>query len=341
MAEASLRLESRPFGAVQGIPVDRYTLARAGGVEISILTYGGAVQSLRVPDGANVVLGFSELDGYLAAGDAYLGAIVGRCANRIAGGELPLDGTVYRLSRNERSHHLHGGVAGFDKKVWRAQPRSGEHEIAVVLSHTSEDGDEGYPGRVDVEAVYSLTLDDVVRIELRAVTTRPTVVNLTSHPMVNLAGEGLGTILEHELQLDADRYTPVDAELIPTGELAPVAGTPMDFRGPAEIGSRLGGDYDHNFVLNGHDAAMARLVDRRSGRALEVRTTEPGLQVYTGGKLDVASGGAYERFAGVALEPQRFPDSPHHRHFPSAVLRPGERYESTTELRFSIGSSDQ
>jgi aldose 1-epimerase len=157
MADASLRLESRPFGAVQGVTVDRYTLARAGGVEISILTYGGVVQSLRVPDGANVVLGFSELDGYLAAGDAYLGAIVGRCANRIAGAELPLDGTVYRLSRNERSHHLHGGVAGFDKKVWQAQPRSDEHEIAVVLSHTSDDGDEGYPGRVDVEAVCSTT----------------------------------------------------------------------------------------------------------------------------------------------------------------------------------------
>ena len=223
-----------------------------------------------------------------------------------------------------------------------AQPRIGEHEIAIVLSHTSEDGDEGYPGRVDIEAVYSLTLDDVVRIEFRAVTTQPTVVNLTSHPMVNLAGEGLGTILEHELRLDADRYTPVDAELIPTGELAPVAGTPLDFRGAAEIGSRLGGDYDHNFVLNERSAAAAaRLVDPGSGRALEIRTTEPGLQVYTGGNLDAASGGAYERFAGVALEPQRFPDSPHHPHFPSAVLRPSERYESTTELRFSTATSDQ
>jgi aldose 1-epimerase len=336
-----LSVESRPFGTVQGIPVDRYTLAREGGVELSILTYGGVVQSLRVPDGTNVVLGFSELAGYVAAGDAYLGAIVGRCANRIAGGELPLDGHVYRLSRNERGHHLHGGAAGFDKKVWRARPRIAEHEIAVVLLHTSEDGDEGYPGRIDVEAVYSLALDDTVRIELRAVTTRPTVVNLTSHPMFNLAGDGRGTILEHELWVDADRYTPVDAELIPTGELAPVAGTPMDFRRPAEVGSRLDGDYDHNFVLNERDGSAARLVDRRSRRALEIRTTEPGLQVYTGGNLAAASGGAYERFAGVALEPQRFPDSPHHLHFPTAVLRPGERYESTTELRFSSGLGDQ
>jgi aldose 1-epimerase len=341
MADASLRLESQPFGTVQGIPVDRYTLARAGGVEISILTYGGTVQSLRVPDGTNVVLGFPELAGYLAAGDAYLGAIVGRCANRIACGELPLDGHVYRLSRNERSHHLHGGATGFDKKVWRARSRIAEREIAVVLSHTSEDGDEGYPGRVDVEAVYSLTLDDTVRIELRAVTTQPTVVNLTSHPMFNLAGEGRGTILEHELRLDADRYTPVDAELIPTGEIAPVAGTPLDFRRPAEVGLRLGGDYDHNFVLNQRDVSAARLVDRWSGRALEICTTEPGLQVYTGGKLDGATGGAFERFAGVALEPQRFPDSPHHPHFPTAILRPGERYAATTELRFSSGLSDQ
>jgi aldose 1-epimerase len=328
MADPPLRLDCRPFGMVQGASVDRYTLARAGGLEISILTYGGIVQSIRLPDGTSVVLGFPELDGYLAAGDAYLGAIVGRCANRIARGELPLDGNVYRLSRNEGEHHLHGGVAGFDKKVWRARPRIGEREIAVVLAHTSEDDDEGYPGRVDVEAVYSLTLDDVVRIELRAATTKPTVVNLTTHSLFNLAGEGRGTIFAHELTLAADRYTPVDAQLIPTGELAPVAGTPMDFRRPTEIGSRLGGDYDHNFVLN--ERVAARLTDRGSGRSLEIRTTEPGLQLYTGGKLD----GAYERFAGVALEPQRFPDSPHHAHFPSAVLRPGERYESTTELRF-------
>jgi aldose 1-epimerase len=335
MADGPFRLESRPFGTVQGIPVDRYTLARAGGVEISILTYGGVIQSLRVADGTNVVLGFSELDGYLAAGSAYLGAIVGRSANRIARGELPLDGTVYRLSRNECGHHLHGGAAGFDKKVWQARPRVGEREVAVVLSHTSESGDEGYPGRVDVEAVYSLTLDDAVRIELRAVTTEPTAVNLTSHPMYNLAGEGRGTILEHQLRIDADRYTPVDAELIPTGDLAPVAGTPLDFRSPAEVGSRLGGDYDHNFVLIERDASAAQLVDRRSGRVMELRTTEPGLQVYTGGKLDAATDGVYERFAGVALEPQRFPDAPHHSHFPSIVLRPGEQYESTTELRFS------
>jgi aldose 1-epimerase len=207
------------------------------------------------------------------------------------------------------------------------------------LSYTSEDGDEGYPGKVDVEVVYSLTLDNVVRIEYRAITTQATIVNLTSHSLFNLAGEGRGTVLEHELWLDADRYTPVDPDLIPTGEVAPVAGTPMDFRRPAEIGSRMGGDYDHNFVLNERDASAARLLDRRSGRALEIRITEPGIQLYTGGKLDGtlvgASGSRYERFAGVALETQRFPDSPNHAQFPTAVLRPGERYESTTELRFS------
>jgi aldose 1-epimerase len=326
MADTPLRVECRPFGTV-----DRYTLSRAGGVEISILTYGGVVQSLRTPDGTDVVLGFSELDGYLANGDAYLGAIVGRCANRIARGELPLDRNVYRLSRNEGDNHLHGGYAGFDKKVWRARPRVRDDEVAVVLSLTSEDGDEGYPGRVDAEAVYTLTLDDVVRIELRAVTTKPTVVNLTSHSHFNLAGEG--TILEHELWLDADRCTPVDSNLIPTGELAPVAGTPLDFRRPRTID----GDHDVNFALNapGLAVAAARLADPRTGRALEMRTTEPGLQLYTGDKLAGATGGVHERFAGVALEAQRFPDAPHHPHFPSAVLRPGERYESTTELRFS------
>jgi aldose 1-epimerase len=354
MSNTPLRLDSRSFGTAQGLGVDRYTLTRAGGVEISILSYGGIVQSIRVPDrtGAseNVVLGFSELDRYLAAGDAYLGAIVGRCANRIAHGELTLDGRVHRLSRNEGDNHLHGGHAGFDKKVWRARPRVGEREIAVALSYTSDDGDEGYPGRVDVEVVYSLTLDDVIRIELHAVTTQPTVVNLTSHSLFNLAGEGRGTILEHELWLHADRYTPVGPGLIPTGELASVAGTPMDFRRPAEIGSRigeafdqlvLGSGYDHNFALTGCDLSgpAARLADGRSGRVLEIRTTEPGIQLYTGGKLDGtlvgARGNRYERFAGVALETQRFPDAPNHAHFPSAVLRPGERYESTTELRFS------
>jgi aldose 1-epimerase len=344
MADTPLRLDCRSFGTTQGLGVDRYILTRAGGVEISILTYGGIIQAIRVPDrsgtSANIVLGFSELDGYLAAGDAYLGVIVGRCANRIAHGEFTLDGRVHRLSRNEGDNHLHGGHFGFDKKVWQARPGIGEREVAVVLSHTSEDGDEGYPGKVDVEVVYSLTLDNVVRIESRAVTTQATVVNLTSHSLFNLAGEGRGTVLEHELWLGADRYTPVDPELIPTGQLAPVAGTPLDFRRPAEIGSRLGGDYDHNFVLNERAVSAARLLDRRSGRALEIRTTEPGLQLYTGGKLDGtlvgASGHRYERFAGVALETQRFPDSPNHAQFPSAVLRPGERYESTTELRFPL-----
>jgi len=354
MADTPLRLDCRCFGTVQGLDVDCYTLARAGGVEISILSYGGIIQSIRVPDrtGAseNVVLGFSDLDDYLAAGDAYLGAIVGRCANRIAHGQFTLDGRAHRLTCNEGDNHLHGGHAGFDKKVWRARPRVGEREIAVVLSHTSEDGDEGYPGKVDVEVVYSLTLDNVVRIECRAVTTHATVVNLTSHSLFNLAGEGRGTVLEHELWLEADRYTLVDPELIPTGELAPVAGTPMDFRRPAEIGSRigetfdqlfLGSGYDHNFALDARDpsAPAARLADGRSGRVLEISTTEPGIQLYTGGKLDGtlvgARGSVYQRFAGVALETQRFPDAPNHAHFPSAVLRPGERYESTTELRFS------
>jgi aldose 1-epimerase len=316
----SLRLDSRPFGTTHGLDVDLYRLA-AGALEISILTYGGIVQALRVPDRAgetaNVVLGFPGLDGYLIAAGAYLGPIIGRYANRIARGEFELDGTRYRLSRNEGENHLHGGVAGFNTKVWRAETRESEREVAVALSLESPDGDEGYPGALDVEVTYSLDADGVFRIDFRATTTRPTVISLTSHPLFNLAGKGAGSVLDHELEIDADAYVAVDAELIPTGELVPVEGTPLDFRRARPIA----GAFDHCFVLNG---GPTRLVDPRSGRALEIRTTEPGLQLYTG------------NHRGVALETQRLPDSPNHANFPSPVLRPGEVFESTTELRFSV-----
>lgn len=349
---------SEPFGTTaQGVGVDLYTLANKPGIEVSILTYGGIVQSIRVPDRAgetaNVVLGFSELAPYLEPGGAYFGAVVGRYANRISNAAFVLDGRAHRLSQNEGKNHLHGGHEGFNKKVWRARPRINDTEAAVVLLHTSPACEEGYPGALEVEIVYSLTVEGVVRIQYQAVATEATVVSLTNHSLFNLQGEGSGSILEHELEINADRYTPIDAGLIPTGELAPVAGTPLDFRRPTKIGARIGdrfeqivlaAGYDHNFVLNGesgeHQGTAARLVDGWSGRTLEIRTTEPGLQLYTGNRLDGTRNGTggkpYVRFAGVALETQRFPDSPNKAHFPASVLRPGDRYRSTTELAFSV-----
>jgi aldose 1-epimerase len=294
------------------------------------------------------------MDGYLAARHTYFGAIVGRYANRIRGACYQLDGHTVHLTANEGRNHLHGGHVGFDKHVWRAEAQQREDGVALTLSRTSEDGEEGYPGAVQAEVSYVLTADRVVRIEYRAVATRATVINMTNHSLFNLAGEGNGTILGHELQIAARAYTPIDDELIPTGELAPVEGSPLDFRMRAKIGARIGADhdqlrraggYDHNFVVTASagPAALrlaARLVDPASRRSLEVHTTEPGLQVYTGNRLDGtlfgASGRPYERFAGIALEAQRFPDSPNRASFPSAVLRPGEAYCSVTELRLGV-----
>jgi aldose 1-epimerase len=351
-----LEVTSQPFGVLEdGSEVDLYLLRRLGGIECAILTYGGIIQSLRVPARTgkldNVVLGFSDLARYVAAPNLYLGAIVGRYANRIARGAFSLDGRSHQLSQNDGRNHLHGGHIGFDKKVWRARTRRTDNDVGLVRWHSSLAGDEGYPGALEAEVVYTLAADDVIRIEYRAVATQPTIVSLTNHSLFNLAGEGNGTILTHQLEINAARYLSVDAELIPTGELSPVEGTPFDFRSPARIGSRIGvrdpqlvfaGGYDHNYVLNdGGDALpvkAARLTDGASGRTLEVRTTEPGLQVYTGNRLDGSalgvSGRRYERFGGIALETQRFPDSPNHPRFPSAVLRPGETLSSITELRF-------
>lgn len=354
--DAPLSVKSHPFGAIEGRRVDLYTLANPRGIEISILTYGACIQSLLVPDKAgrqaNVVLGFPTLEQYRAS-NAYFGATIGRFANRIAKGELLLDGRLHRLSRNEGDNHLHGGNAGFDRKIWQARTERGQDEVAVVLWYSSPNGEEGYPGALEVEVRYSLDSENVVRIQYRAATSHATVVNLTNHSLFNLSGEGSGTILSHDLEIAAARYTPIDRELIPTGELLPVAGTPMDFRRPRKIGSRIGqqyeqlmltGGYDHNYVLDRGDGSSphlaARLTDDRSGRSLEIRTTEPGLQVYTGNRLDGTLTGAtglrYQRFAGIALETQRFPDSPNHPRFPSVVLRPASSYVSTTELAFAI-----
>jgi aldose 1-epimerase len=296
----------------------------------------------------DIVLGFDALDGYFS-NSPYLGVVVGRYANRIANGRFSLDGATYTLATNNAPNHLHGGVRGFDKVLWTSEPYRGPHPT-VRLRYRSDDGEEGYPGNLDVAVEYTLTEGNDLEIRYEATTDKATVVNLSNHSYFNLAGSG--DILAHRIQIHADRYTPVSSTLIPTGELAPVAGTPFDFRQVETIGARIdadheqirfGGGYDHNFVLNtagtlAQLAPAARVVDPASGRTLEVRTSEPGVQFYTGNFLDgtvTGKGGvAYARRSGFCLETQHFPDSPNQPSFPSTVLRPGERFQSATVFTF-------
>jgi aldose 1-epimerase len=342
-------LATRPFGtAPDGAAVDLYTLDSAAGVTVSVLTYGAAVQGLWAPDRYrrvdNVVLGFPSLADYLVAGGHYFGATVGRYANRIARGTFALDGVTYELPRNDGENSLHGGTVGFDKRIWRvSQAQAIGDRARLALRYTSRDGEMGYPGTLAVQVVYTLSSDGTLRLEYRAETDAPTVVNLTNHTYWNLAGEGSGTIDDHVLTLAAHRYTPVDSTLIPTGEVASVADTLLDFTRPSPIGPRIGDGYDHNFVIDRGDASSlvlaARVDEPTSGRRLEVHTTEPGLQFYSGNLLDDTlpgpSGRAYGRRHGFTLETQHFPDSPNQPRFPSTVLRPGEVFESTTIYRLS------
>jgi aldose 1-epimerase len=348
-------ITKRPFGkTAAGETVDIYTLRNAGGVETEITNYGGIVVSLKTPDRkgqmADVVLGFSSLGGYLAQ-HPYFGAIVGRYAGRIGNARFKLGGKEYKLAANNGENHLHGGIQGFDKAVWRAQEIPGS-EPALELQYVSRDGEEGYPGRLNVTVKYTLTSANELKIGYTATTDKDTVVNLTNHSYFNLKGQGEGDVLGHEVTIMASRFTPVDEELIPTGELRPVAGTPFDFTNPAAIGARIsagdqqlqfGRGYDQNFVLNGSNGSLAlaaRVKEPASGRVMEVWTTEPGLQFYTGnfldGKLAGKGGKVYQQRFGFCLETQHFPDSPNKPAFPTVILKPGAEYRTTTVYKFLV-----
>jgi aldose 1-epimerase len=335
-----------------GTGVEIFTLKNDNGIEVRVTNYGGIITSLKAPDRngtlADVVLGFETLDGYL--GDhPYFGAVIGRYANRIADGRFKIDGIGYKLAVNNGPNHLHGGRRGFDKHVWDAEVLGGN---SVRLSRVSPDGEEGYPGNLQVAVAYSLSNYNELIVEYQASTDQPTVVNLTQHSYFNLAGAGNGDVLRHQLTIAADRYTPVNATTIPTGSLATVAGTPFDFRKPVAIGARInanhpqlahGRGYDHNFVLNRKGDTLqfaARVVEPSSGRVLEVATTEPGVQFYTGNFLDgtvIGKGNLpYGARGGFCLETQHFPDSPNQPEFPSTVLRPGDTYSSRTVFKFDV-----
>ncbi len=348
------------FGALpDGRAVELYTLTNAHGVEVRAMTYGGIITVVRTPDRNgqldDIVLGFDSLAGYLH-NTAYFGAIVGRYANRIAGAAFTLDGVSYHLARNDGPNSLHGGARGFDKVLWTAEPVRSNDGAGVRLRYTSPDGEEGYPGAVAVSVTYTLTPRDELVIDYEAETDKATPINLSQHTYWNLHGAarmgGEGDILGHVLELNAAAFTPVDSVLIPTGVIAPVAGTPFDFRAPTPIGARieqpneqlrLGRGYDHNWVLDaagrGGAVRATRVEDPVSGRTLDVSTTEPGVQFYSGNFLDgtiIGKGGhAYAHRSGFALETQHFPDSPHHSNFPSTILRPGQIYKSRTVFSFA------
>jgi aldose 1-epimerase len=351
-AEAKSKMQKQSFGKTEdGQQVDLYILTNKNGMEAAITNYGGTVISLMVPDRNgkrdDVVLGYDTLDGY-ATGKAYIGATVGRYANRIAHATFSLDGITYTLARNDGDNHLHGG---FNKRVWTAKDVSSSAGQALELTYLSKDGEEGFPGNLPVKVVYTLTDKNELKIDYSATTDKDTVLNLTNHAYFNLAGQGNGDILQQHIMIQADRFTPIDQFSIPTGELRSVKGTPFDFTTATVIGARIDQDdqqlkmgkgYDHNWVLNNPAAGSlflaAQAYDSHSGRVLEVLTTEPGIQLYTGNFLDGIhgkDGKVYDRRNAFCLETQHFPDSPNHPRFPTTELKPGQHFESTTVYKFS------
>ena len=345
------RVSTQEWGEVDGKKVLLFTLTNAAGSEVKITNYGGIVTEWNFPDKngnvSSIVLGFDSLKTYLA-GHPFFGAIAGRYANRIGGAQFEIDGETYTLAKNNGENTLHGGSKGFDKQVWNGKAIDGE-EPAVELSYLSVDGEEGYPGNLQVTVTYTLTAGNELKIDYTATTDKPTHVNLTNHSYFNLTGSPANTVLDHYVRIKAEKYTPVDAGLIPTGELAPVAGTPFDFGPPMKIGSRIaetGGDpygYDHNFVIDGEIGKLrpaAIVTDSISGRRLDMATTQPGVQFYTGNFLNGAvksdEGIPYSRNTGFCLETQHFPDSPNRPDFPSTLLRPGEELKETTVYKVSL-----
>jgi aldose 1-epimerase len=351
---AASQLSRQSFGqTADGTPADLFTLRNSHGTEVKISNYGGIVTAFKVADRTgqmgDVVLGYDQLAGYLAS-TPYFGALVGRYANRIAKGKFTLDGKEYTLATNNGPNALHGGIKGFDKVVWTPKILATPEGAALELTYLSKDGEEGYPGNLSVRAVYTLLDDNGLRLEYTATTDKPTIINLSQHSYFNLAGKG--DVLQHEVSIKADKFTPVDETLIPTGELRPVEGTPFDFRKPRAIGARIndkdeqikfGNGYDHNWVLSkpaGRLEVIATVYEPTSGRQLEVLSTEPGLQFYTGnfldGKITGKGGWVYQFRNGLCMEPQHFPDSPNHAEFPSTVLRPGGEYHNTIIYRLSV-----
>ena len=348
-------MNKEKFGTTSdGTPVIVYTLRNSHGMEAKIMTYGGILISLKVPDKqgtlSDVVLGYDSLSRYETSNSPYFGALIGRYGNRIGKAKFTLQGKEYKLAANNGPNSLHGGRRGFDKVVWTVNDADSKEGKSVALTYVSKDGEEGYPGNLTVEVIYSLTDNNEVRIDYKATTDKPTVLNLTEHSYFNLAGAGTGDILSTELMLNANRFTPIDRGLIPTGELLDVKGTPMDFTTPTAIGARIndndqqlkfGMGYDHNWVLNknGNELSLAaRATNNSTGRVMEVYTTEPGVQFYSGNFLDgtqIGKGGTkYQKRYGFCLETQHFPDSPNKPKFPTTELDPGQTYTSTTIYRF-------
>lgn len=346
--ETEMNITKEPFGNIEEEAIYLYTISNHNGVTVKITNYGGIVSSILVPDKYgkldDVVLGYDNIEGYLEA-TPYFGCIVGRYGNRIAKGKFILDGEEYNLAVNNGENTLHGGLVGFDKKVWDAQEFITENSAGVKLHYISKDGEEGYPGNLNVFVTYSLSNQNELKIEYQATTDKATPLNLTHHSYFNLSGTKGESILNHNLKINADKYVVVNESLIPTGELCDLTGSQMDFRESTTIGSRIDdieGGYDHTYVLNsmGNLSLIAELSEPNSGRKIEVYTTEPGIQLYTGNFLDGSITGkkgiVYNKHCGLCLETQHFPDSPNQAEFPSTILRPGEKYNQTTIYKFGI-----